>query len=438
MQRSSNGGKMSAVSTSPSSTTDYSHRLRPLRGRDPHEPGRAASPLELLYDLTFVVAIGVGASNFAEVTAAGHFTDAFIGFGFAMFAITWAWINFSWFASAFDTDDWLYRLSTMVQMVGVVILALGIPEAFKSIEHHGNFDNRLMVMGYVVMRVPLVSQWLRAARACTGELRRTAQRYAIGLLVIQAVWTVYGFVDMTIKTALITSIPIMLAEFALPYVAERRHGTPWHPHHIAERYSLFVIIALGEGVVGTVASSQELLGGTGWSFDSVTVVVAGIGLTFGLWWLYFILPFAQVLHRKRASSFIFGYGHMLLFASIAAIGAGLHLVGLWFEQQEAHQTKVSALAAVAMLVIPAALFLLLVFSIFQGMTHMTDAIHFAMLASGLALAAAALIAVALGAPVAVGLIIVTLVPWSVVVWYEATGHRHMSRYAHGTEPQADH
>ena len=51
-----------------------------------------------------------------------------------MFAVTWAWINFSWFASAYDTDDWIYRLTTMVQMVGVLILALGLPEMFESLD----------------------------------------------------------------------------------------------------------------------------------------------------------------------------------------------------------------------------------------------------------------------------------------------------------------
>ncbi len=49
-----------------------------------------------------------------------------VAFCFATFAISWAWINFSWFASAYDTDDWVYRLTTMLQMVGVLVLALGL------------------------------------------------------------------------------------------------------------------------------------------------------------------------------------------------------------------------------------------------------------------------------------------------------------------------
>ncbi len=54
-------------------------------------------------------------------------SEGIVGFCFATFAVSWAWINFSWFASAYDTDDWVYRLTTMVQMVGVIVLALGLP-----------------------------------------------------------------------------------------------------------------------------------------------------------------------------------------------------------------------------------------------------------------------------------------------------------------------
>lgn len=139
------------------------HRLIPMSGRDPHQQHRAASTLELLFDLTFVIAYGTAANEFAHFVAADHAWEGLMGFGFAVFAISWAWINFSWFASAFDTDDWAYRLATMVQMVGVLILALGLPAMLESLLHGEHVDNAVMVAGYVVMRVPMVFQWLRAA-----------------------------------------------------------------------------------------------------------------------------------------------------------------------------------------------------------------------------------------------------------------------------------
>ena len=105
-----------------------------MAGRDPHEQHRVATPLELLFDLTFVIAFGVAAAQFAHLMAEGHVSAGLAGFGFAAFAIWWAWMNFTWFASAYDTDDWIYRVMTMLQMVGVIILALGIPPVFASIE----------------------------------------------------------------------------------------------------------------------------------------------------------------------------------------------------------------------------------------------------------------------------------------------------------------
>ena len=135
-----------------------------MSGRDPHEDHRAATPLELLFDLTFVVAFGVSASEFAHLLADNHVGAGLAGFAFSVFAVCWAWINFTWFASAYDTDDWVYRVTTMLQMVGVIILALGIPPVYDSIAEGEHVDNRVLVAGYVVMRIAMVFQWLRAAR----------------------------------------------------------------------------------------------------------------------------------------------------------------------------------------------------------------------------------------------------------------------------------
>ena len=79
--------------------------------------------------------------------AEGHVATAISGFCLAVFAVAWAWMNFSWFASAYDNDDWLFRVATMVQMVGVIILSLGIPEMFASIDRGGALDVGVMVAG---------------------------------------------------------------------------------------------------------------------------------------------------------------------------------------------------------------------------------------------------------------------------------------------------
>ena len=76
-----------------------------MRGRDPRERGRAATPLELLFDLVFVAAFAQASEQAAHLVAGGHYASAALGFAFVAFAVCWAWVNFAWFASAFDTDD---------------------------------------------------------------------------------------------------------------------------------------------------------------------------------------------------------------------------------------------------------------------------------------------------------------------------------------------
>ena len=158
-----------------------------MSGRDPQELHRAATPLELLFDLTFVIAFGIAASEFAHQLAEDHVGVGLAAFVFATFAICWAWINFSWFASAYDTDDWIYRLMTMLQMVGVIILALGFPAMFASIAEGHHVDNRVMVAGYVVMRIALggavVTRGQAGPAATLGvpDLRHGRHRRAVRL-----------------------------------------------------------------------------------------------------------------------------------------------------------------------------------------------------------------------------------------------------------------
>ena len=77
-----------------------SHRVGRMPGRDPHEAHRTSTPLELLFDLTFAVAFSQISTQAAHYLETGHVKTALVGFGFTIFGAVWAWINYSWFASA--------------------------------------------------------------------------------------------------------------------------------------------------------------------------------------------------------------------------------------------------------------------------------------------------------------------------------------------------
>ncbi|MCZ0729826.1 low temperature requirement protein A [Mycolicibacterium iranicum] len=391
-----------------------------MAGRDPHETGRAATPLELLFDLTFVVAFGIAASQFAHLLAEGHVAAGLAAFFFAMFAVCWAWINFSWFASAYDTDDWAYRLTTMLQMVGVIILALGLPQMYASIEHGGHVDNAVVVAGYVVMRVAMVAQWLRAARQ-DPQRRKACLTYAMWITVAQIGWVAAIFVHTSVLLTIAILLSLVLIEIMGPVIAElRQGGTPWHAHHIAERYGLFTIIALGEGVVGTVASLTAVVGEQGWSIEAVFVAVAGIGLTFGMWWTYFVLPQADILHARRERSFWFGYLHIVVFASIVATGAGLHAAAYYIEDH----SKLSSLATVMTVVIPVGIYILAIYVLYSLMAYTVERFHVLLVVLTAAVLGLAVLLAANGISMANCLLVVTLAPVVSVVGYELVGHRH--------------
>ena len=290
--------------------------LTTMRARDPNEPNRAATPLELLFDLTFVVAVAAVVAELAHAIVDGHPVEGLIGYVAVFFAIWWAWMNFTWFASAFDCDDALYRVLTMVQMAGVLVLAAGVGPAFEM------SDFGTAVAGYVVMRIALVSQWLRVARS-VPEYRDTALRFAIPIAAVQVLWIVrLGLPD---PISIITFIVLFAVELSIPFWAERRNMTPWHPHHIAERFGLFTIIVLGESVLASTAAILAARSVTGTSVELVVVAVAGLVLIFACWWLYFLESDAPRLDERRDLGFIWGYGHYFVFGSLAAVGAGIEV-----------------------------------------------------------------------------------------------------------------
>jgi low temperature requirement protein LtrA len=332
---------------------------RRMGGRDPHEAHRTATPLELLFDLTFATCFGLAAADVAPVIAAGHFIAGLIGFGFASFAICWAWINFSWFSSAYDTDDWIFRVVTMVQMIGVLVLGAGVQHMLVSLERTGHLDNSVMVFGYVIMRVALVFQWLRAARDDPPR-RRVCLTYAATISIAQVGWVTQVLVPFAPAAAVILGVILVIVEMAGPVLAERQAGgTPWNAYHIAERHGLFAIIALGEGVVGTVAALSAVVDRRGWTLDAVLVGVAGVGLTFGMWWIYYLVPSAELLRQHRDRASVWGYVQLLIVTSIVATGAGLRVAAYFIEGS----ASISALAAVLTVAIPVVVFLGLMYTL---------------------------------------------------------------------------
>jgi low temperature requirement protein LtrA len=319
--------------------------LQRMTGRDPDESHRVSTPLELLFDLTFVVAVAQAASQLRHALADGQSGHALAGYAVVFFALWWAWVNFTWFASAYDTDDVAYRLLTLLQMAGVLVFAAGIPAAFQ------HFDFAITVAGYVIMRLAMVAQWLRAAHG-NPEGRAGPLRYAVGVTVIQACWV--GFLFLHGPAALVGFIVLGAAEIAVPVWAEfAGQATPWHPEHITDRYGGFTIIVLGEVVAAIATAVEDALGDKQASPGLVTVAAAGLLLVFALWWSYFKHSAAEEIRQSLRWTFVWAFGHYLIFAAVAALGAGLQIS----IETLTHSIRVSPQYAALAVAIPVATYL---------------------------------------------------------------------------------
>jgi low temperature requirement protein LtrA len=322
---------------------------RPMVARSPDEEHRHVTVLELFFDLCFVVAVAEAAAGLHHAVAEDHLGEGVVAYAIVFFTIWWAWMNFTWFASAYDTDDIPYRLTTLVQIAGALILAAGVPRAMDG------RDFGVIAAGYVVMRLALVTQWLRAAHSDLPH-RRSSLRFAAGITAVQLGWVArltlpdgWGMVGFAV---------LALAELAVPVWAERAAPTTWHPHHIAERYGLFTLIVLGESVLAATLAIQSALDADAALADLATTAAGGLLTVFAMWWLYFAKDAPRLLTSLRAA-FIWGYGHYLIWGSAAAVGAGLAVN----VDHAVHQAHVGERVAGAAFTLPVALYVLTVWAL---------------------------------------------------------------------------
>ena len=405
---------MSAPADGTLAQTSARRLLRRMAGRDVHEANRVSTPLELLFDLTFVVAIAAAASQLHHAVGEHHLGLGMLAYVTSFGAIWWAWMNFTWFASAYDTDDSTYRLWTMVQIVGVLILAAGVPKIAQG-------DFATLTIGYAVMRIGLVAMWLRAARE-HPERRRTAMRYALGIGALQLLWL--ARLALPAAWSLPSFVVLFLLELAIPLWAERTGRTPWHAHHIAERYGLFTIIVLGECVLGATNAVAGVIGAQGWSLDVALVGLGAASLVLALWWVYFLVPNADALHHHRERAFSWGYGHFVVFGSLAALGAFLEVVADQLKAttganlaDAASTSAVAPTVAIGLVVSAVGVYLLTLWWLHRHIVRGQAQLAWAW-GAALAILVAVVVAVAAGLPLAGAIPAVALAPAFIIVVIE--------------------
>ncbi|MHA7834216.1 MAG: low temperature requirement protein A [Algiphilus sp.] len=284
--------------------------------RDPTEPHRGVTPLELLFDLAAVVAIGAAAQGLADFIVDGRPMAGLAAFVPSFFMVWWSWMNFTWFASAYDDRSNAFRGLSMTVMFGALMLAAGVGAVFEG------QPIWMALLGFIVMRLGMALLWLGAWRG-DPQRRPTALRYALGISAMQWYWI--GLVAL-VSPAAPLYLPLFAlgaaGELAVPAMAERRAATPWHRQHIIARYGRLNLIVLGQAFLAVVTAFELEPGSIFPQADGIGRALVFAVIAFSMWSVYFTKE-PHLVDGALRHSLLWGYGHVVVFATGAAVGAGM-------------------------------------------------------------------------------------------------------------------
>jgi low temperature requirement protein LtrA len=277
--------------------------------------GERVTPLELFFDLVFVLAI-------TQCTAlmAHHPTWSGLAQGLLVLGMLWwAWTGYSWLTSVIDPEEGAVRLVMFGAMAALLLVSLCVPEAFGDLA-------LAFALIYGVVRTAHIGLFMLASPDDDG-LRHSVLGLAVSTLIAVTLLATASLFDGLAQGAL-WALALFL-DMGGPYLFGSE-GWRLVPGHFAERHGLIIIIALGESIVAIgVGASHELSLGIG------TAAVLGVALTAAMWWIYFDIV-AIVSARRLAEVEVgrvqnemardsYSYLHLILVAGIVLAALGLKL-----------------------------------------------------------------------------------------------------------------
>jgi low temperature requirement protein LtrA len=275
--------------------------------RDAENDGeRRVGWLELFYDLVFVVVIA---------QLAHHLAEHLDGKGLLQFAATfvpvwWVWIGGMYYTERFETQDFSFRLFTFLQMLPVAGMALTGAYAF---------DGRWagFAASYVFARCIIIFLWWRGARH-NPAFRPTAMRFNFGFVISVLLWTSSMFTPFSISLPL--AMLGLVCDLVAPWTTVRQQSLlpKLSASHLPERFGLFVIIVLGEAIIGVVNGVADSK-----SFELPVLLEGALGmlLVFSMWWLYFDFVARRSPRNEIRFTLPWSYLHLPLLMAITASSA---------------------------------------------------------------------------------------------------------------------
>ena len=275
--------------------------------------GERVTPLELFFDLVFVLAI-------TQCTAlmSHHPTrDGLIQGLLVLGMLWWAWVGYAWLTSVLDPEEGAVRLVMFGAMAALLIVSLCVPEAFGRLA-------LVFALAYGAVRIAHIGLFMLASPE-DDALRHSVLGLAVSTAIAVLLLAAASLFDGLAQGALWALV--LLLDMGGPYLFGAE-GWKLIPGHFAERHGLIVIIALGESIVAIgVGAAGALTLGIG------TAAVLGVTLTAAMWWIYFDIV-AIVSERRLVDAEpgreqnemardSYSYLHLIMVAGIVLVALGL-------------------------------------------------------------------------------------------------------------------
>lgn len=289
-----------------------------------HVHGRKATWFELFFDLVFVVAVAQLSGTYAH-----HFDwSGAAGCVLLLLAMWWCWLGHTFHATRFDQQRPDQRLLGLAQILAVTVMAYGVSDA------HGARAPSF-ALGLAAFKVLLAVAYLRERR--WRGAHSLIRAYATLYLLQAALWAASAGLPPAQRVAL-WGLALAL-DLASPWLVAR-HTTvvPPHPEHLPERFGLFTIILLGEGVASGVHALDH---GTSLHGHGVAAALGGVALTFLTWLAYFELTRAHDERKVEGATGgrnlrVWAYGHVPVYMGVFSLAAGtvaMAGIGAWTAAQ---------------------------------------------------------------------------------------------------------
>ena len=283
-----------------------------LRISEENKIDRHATWLELFYDLIFVALIGEIAHNLnRDVSLSG-----FLRFIMLFTTIWWSWVSSTLYSTRFDTDDPIHRFLTSIQMFCIAMLAVNVHNVWG--ESSASF-----AFFYALVRFLNFIEYQPALHYITIARKLTA-KFVISSGIVGAIWLVSVFVPVPLRYGL--WLLALIVDFATPLLIGQL-SAQFAPHtsHLPERFGLFIIIVLGESIIGVVNGVVQQQ----WNVSLILPLACGVSIAFSLWWIYFdnlggsAIESARACSRKLWAYQLWLYMHLPLAISLTATGVGI-------------------------------------------------------------------------------------------------------------------